>query len=317
MAAAAATEQAATEVRRGLAISGVSVKRALIADDNLVNAQVAEFHLAARGYAVTTVGNGAAAVEAVGTQRFDVVLLDLQMPVMDGVPAARMIRSLEAERVRPTTPLVAYSAALQADDEDIRTLFDGVLPKPFSASALSAVLHSLEASRPAATGRPRAPLRDDAATAAIQRGIGAASASHAQLDPKTFGAFVEEFGLDGVVPLLATLRSTIAQAQVELGAIIAAKDGTRLARLAHKTKGAAGLVGALPLAAVARTLEASAKLGFDAGGETAMSFSAALSSLGDVLDRLQTEDDVSRLLLQHARAPAAAPSLTSYSECLP
>ena len=82
----------------------------LLAEDNPVNRQVVELMLGALGAQVTSVCDGRQAVDAMEHEAFDVVLMDLQMPVMDGLSATRAIRAREHETRRPRTPIVVLSA---------------------------------------------------------------------------------------------------------------------------------------------------------------------------------------------------------------
>lgn len=84
--------------------------RALIVDDNPVNRKVLELILDQLGAAWVSVEDGRQAVEAFAAQRFSVVLMDIQMPIMDGLAATREIRKLEAARNQPTTPVIIVSA---------------------------------------------------------------------------------------------------------------------------------------------------------------------------------------------------------------
>lgn len=74
--------------------------------------------LAPLGIAVTVTSNGAEAVEAFEAQSFDIVLMDMQMPVMDGLSATRAIRDIEARERRPATPIVMLSANALREHED-------------------------------------------------------------------------------------------------------------------------------------------------------------------------------------------------------
>lgn len=107
----------------------------LVAEDNPINQEMALRQLQKLGYKVTLVINGAAAVEAVGQADFDLILMDCQMPVMDGFEATAQIRQLPKERI----PIVAMTAnAMQGDREAcLAAGMDDYLPKPVN-------LHQLE-----------------------------------------------------------------------------------------------------------------------------------------------------------------------------
>jgi len=116
--------------------------RVLLAEDNPVNALVAEALLQKLGIDVTVVEDGAQAVEAFRSGRPDLVLLDCQMPVMDGLEAARRIRALEAAEGWPRTPMVALTAnAFEGDRADsLAAGMDDHLAKPFKDEDLARVL---------------------------------------------------------------------------------------------------------------------------------------------------------------------------------
>jgi CheY-like chemotaxis protein len=90
--------------------------RVLVAEDNATNQHLIRVYLEAVGHTVTTVENGAQAIGAVHAGEFDVVLMDVQMPEMDGPTAARAIRALPGPAAR--LPIVALTANAQSDDRD-------------------------------------------------------------------------------------------------------------------------------------------------------------------------------------------------------
>ena len=112
--------------------------RVLLAEDHPTNQRVVQLILGSAGAEVVTVENGALAVEAVGRSRFDVILMDMQMPVMDGLTATRAIRA--AERGRARTPIIMLSANAMAEHryEALAAGADLHVAKPVTAASLLA-----------------------------------------------------------------------------------------------------------------------------------------------------------------------------------
>jgi CheY-like chemotaxis protein len=118
--------------------------RVLAADDNPTNRKVIELMLAAAGIQVVSVNDGAAAVEAWRAATFDVILMDLRMPVMDGIAAIRAIRDEERRTVRPATPILVLSANTSPQDRkaSAQAGADGHIGKPIRAEELIAALEA-------------------------------------------------------------------------------------------------------------------------------------------------------------------------------
>jgi CheY-like chemotaxis protein len=118
--------------------------RILLAEDNLMNQKLATGVLSKFGHSVRIANDGAEAVEACRTEQFDVVLMDVQMPVMDGFAATAAIREFERDLGR-STPIVAMTAhALKGDRERcIEAGMDDYVSKPIRSKQLSAVLDAV------------------------------------------------------------------------------------------------------------------------------------------------------------------------------
>jgi len=113
--------------------------RVLVAEDNAINQKVIDSMLRRQGWSVLLAGNGRLACEAFAHQRFDLVLMDIQMPEMDGLEATRWIRQREGERgcADPVAIVALTAHASQAQhDQCLQAGMDGVVTKPISLPAL-------------------------------------------------------------------------------------------------------------------------------------------------------------------------------------
>jgi len=120
----------------------------LVAEDNEINALLARALLSRLGHRPTIVGNGKAAIESWRAARAagspnDLVLMDVQMPGMDGLEAARRIRAAEAAAACARTPMLALTANAQAEDRDacLAAGMDGLLVKPLDRERLLETIH--------------------------------------------------------------------------------------------------------------------------------------------------------------------------------
>ena len=142
--------------------SGEASLKLLLADDHPMNRKLVSLMLSFDGFALTSVEDGAAAVEAFQAERFDVVLMDMQMPVMDGLCAIRAIRAWEQSQGRARTPILALTA--HALPEHARAALaagaDGRLVKPITSAALLAGVEAALNMGASAVAQPDAePLR--------------------------------------------------------------------------------------------------------------------------------------------------------------
>ncbi|WP_241685815.1 hybrid sensor histidine kinase/response regulator [Luteimonas sp. YGD11-2] len=118
--------------------------RVLLVEDNPVNLMVGQRLLSMLGITCDTAGNGEAALMRMGTSRYDVVLMDCQMPVMDGYEATRRWRGMEAaEGVNRHLPIIAMTANAMAGDRQrcLDAGMDDYLPKPVTRSELERCLY--------------------------------------------------------------------------------------------------------------------------------------------------------------------------------
>lgn len=112
-----------------------------MAEDNLINQKIANYILAKQGADVTTVGTGLDVLESMKTADFDIILMDLQMPGMDGFEAARTIR----KSLNTDIPIIALTADLYANeyDECTKVGINACISKPFDPQALCDLIVNL------------------------------------------------------------------------------------------------------------------------------------------------------------------------------
>ncbi|HNW78063.1 MAG TPA: response regulator, partial [Candidatus Competibacteraceae bacterium] len=134
------TPPAATEVT--LPGQSTFASHLLLVEDNPVNQKVAIRLLKGQGYRVTLAEDGAQAIRAFADQSFDAVLMDMQMPVMGGLDATRLIREMEHERSSRRVPIIAMTANAMVGDREtcLEAGMDDYIAKPFTAKELWAKL---------------------------------------------------------------------------------------------------------------------------------------------------------------------------------
>ncbi|HEV7613508.1 MAG TPA: response regulator [Steroidobacteraceae bacterium] len=223
--------------------------RILLAEDNLVNQKVASRLLERLDYCVDVVANGQAAIAAWQTGNFDLILMDCQMPQLDGYEATREIRRLEKAKSR--IPIVALTAhAMKGDEEKCRAAgMDDYLSKPINRAKLDACLDRLLPS----TGSTGASI----AIQGAPNGIGSANY------PVDWQALLESCDADDGF-LRNLVDAYIGTGDRELAAIAAglsAGDAATMLVSAHTLKNASANLHASAAASTAAHLEAAAALG--------------------------------------------------------
>jgi CheY-like chemotaxis protein len=200
-----------------------------------------------RGHQVDIVGNGREAVEAVARQAYDVVLMDLQMPILDGLGATAEIRAAEKGKRVPIIALTANAAGGERE-KVIAAGMDDYVAKPFRVGDL------LDAVEAAVT--PNSPRHSGVMKAIVEP----------ELDVDIDGLRNELRDAGAEDALGAVLSVFVGDAPTRLSVIIdavAAHDMERISRSAHAYKSSAGTIRALELAGLLQKLEATAKEGAD------------------------------------------------------
>ena len=119
----------------------------LLVEDNDLNQRLMKISLKRYNYTVSVANNGLEGVELFKIQKFDLILMDLMMPVMDGFEATKEIRKIESEdKNRPYTPIIAFTANTLNNDHDkcVAGGMDDILEKPFHFDKFSDILRNLD-----------------------------------------------------------------------------------------------------------------------------------------------------------------------------
>jgi signal transduction histidine kinase/DNA-binding response OmpR family regulator len=233
----------------------------LLVDDNAFNRKVGTVKLEKAGYRVTVTGGGREALALTGRQAFDVVLMDMQMPDMDGLEATRLIRERE-QTAGGRVPILAMTAHAQ---EEVRARclaggMDGYVSKPIRDGELWQALAAVLPAEPADPGP------GDETAAAVDR-----------------ASTLERVG--GDVQLLRQLAGVFqddcARLVPELRGALQGQDAAKVEEAAHTLKGMVGFFGAAAAAETAYRLEKMGASGELAGAE------AALDTLVREIERIQ------------------------------
>ncbi len=117
----------------------------LLVEDNILNQRLMTINLSSLGHKVTVANNGLEGVELFKKNPFDLILMDIMMPVMDGIEATKVIREIE-KRENKYTPIIAFTAnTLNNDYHTCKSNgMDHLLEKPFSVSKFTQILEELD-----------------------------------------------------------------------------------------------------------------------------------------------------------------------------
>lgn len=224
----------------------------LVVEDNLVNQKVAARFLERMGCTVQIAGHGADGVEAFVNKKFDLILMDLQMPVMDGLTATRAIRDLEKQDARRRTPIIALTAnAMRGDQERCEAAgMDGFLTKPIEIERLRDALTKFGLAAGVATAaQPALFEANPEAVLTTPADAVIPPVNLARLNEITDGD--QEFARELIETFIASSEAQL----TELRAAVDADDRPALARVAHKLKGACANIHAEEMRALIAKLE--------------------------------------------------------------
>jgi PAS domain S-box-containing protein len=266
----------ATAAEQWAAIQGAHI---LLVEDNEINQQVAREILEQAGVTVDIAGNGVQAIAALDVHVYDAVLMDVQMPVMDGYEATRQLRT---EERFATLPIIAMTANAMSGDRE-KSLESGMndyVTKPINPSQVFAALARWVTP---ADPKPMMPARASHRTGAT--GATIIETGEPRPWPELPGISIED-GLTRVgnnrslyQKLLGQFRASNEETVANIRAALAVDDLAKAARLAHTVKGVAANLGADELAAVGEELERALKQMQTDGVET-------------LIERVATELDI-------------------------
>jgi CheY-like chemotaxis protein len=253
--------------------------RILLAEDNPVNQQVAVALLRKRGHEVFAVDDGRQAVEAAQRDRFDLVLMDIQMPEMDGHEATRNIRRFADADTLPIVALTAHAFAEQRERSRAAGMND-FLAKPFRPEDLYRMVERW--AKVPAGAEAAAQEQTEARGAAMDSGRG----QDDPVDLEGFRALMREAGVEEVVD--TTLVIYVEESPGVFAALeeaVAAGDTAEARRRAHSLKSSSGNIRANRLY---RLLQAMESLGRDSDAEGARSALPELrAEFGAVMEQLR------------------------------
>jgi PAS domain S-box-containing protein len=237
---APASERSAEQEEASAPLRG----RILLVEDNLINQRVALSMLARLGLSADLAEDGRQALEAVDKQHYDLVLMDCQMPNMDGFEASTEIRREEASHERRPTVIVALTAnAMEGDRERcIAAGMDDYIPKPLRLEQLRICLERW--------------LKPDlSAEQVVDSTVEPVDALTAlAIDPDVMQDLKELLG-PGYAHFLELFETKTTELMQKIEQAVASDDPEALASAAHALKGSAGNLGAASLVTVAQRLE--------------------------------------------------------------
>ena len=250
--------------------------RVLLVEDNIVNRKVARATLKQMGLEVLEAENGRLALELLAVETVDLVLMDMNMPVMDGLEAARRIRIAEASGQFPgRRPVIAMTANVlrEAVDSCRQAGMDGFVPKPFQRSQITAELARWLPAAPPNVSVPATAQNDP-----LPMGD--------PIDVITYRRVEEAMGAEMAL-LVAEFTTITTHLLEDISRAAEQRDRNTIQLRAHTLRSSASSVGAAPLSALAAALEESAsREGFADFGNASMPLQTEFSRARAALDSL-------------------------------
>ncbi len=250
---APAGEADATGGGKAAMIAGLDI---LLVEDAEENRMVVQGFFQNTAHHLMIAENGAEAVEAFKHNPFDLVLMDIQMPVMDGYTATRRIRQWEAESGRAATPIIALTAhAMREEAQRIKEAgCDALLTKPVRKARLQEVLLEFQRQGAFTSTADSKPADVDAAAANGAKPLFPEAAANGAIDADTLEQLRQD--VDGeIAPTLERFLERLPQRLRDITDAAQKGDCQSTARAGHKLKGVAAIIGAKKLATLCNELE--------------------------------------------------------------
>jgi CheY-like chemotaxis protein/HPt (histidine-containing phosphotransfer) domain-containing protein len=267
--------------------------RILLVEDNATNQKLADALLKRLGYHADIASNGLEAVQALDRQMYDVVLMDIQMPEMDGMDATRAIRrTLPGDR---QPHIIAMTANAMPGDREacLAAGMNDYISKPVRVESLAAALAaSSPLEKMGAPGRSESVSSDREASFGPN---GRTESAEAALNPSALTNLQEMLGggFAALSTILSSFLESAPQMMTELRDCAAAQDASGVRRLAHSLKSNATDLGAAKLASLARSLESSASDGnLDSVDDDVARIDAELGSVLESLSAIVASGEI-------------------------
>ncbi len=225
--------------------------RVLLAEDNAVNQHVARAILTKAGHRVDVVSNGYQAVEAVRSARYDLVLMDIEMPDMGGLEATKQIRALASPQGEVPIIAVTAHALAGAREQYVRAGMNDYISKPFNPPDLLALLDRI-ARNPDASAPPPVSAAD-----------AAANQSAPIFDRTRLDELREALGQGKFEGLVVEFTQSLESRVEHLSKLLGRSVWAEAAQEAHDIVSVAGNIGAVRLSGLAREIERSCRAGND------------------------------------------------------
>jgi len=225
----------------------------LLVEDNRINQQFALALLNKAGHAVEVVDNGHKAVDAVRKHQYDVVLMDIQMPELDGIEATKQIRALPAPARNAYIIAMTANAMTGAREQYVAAGMNDYLSKPIDAQGLLTRLSRLPARVPRTAKVALVPVPPPADP------VPPAVSDAAVVDVQKLDELRKYLPLTGVIDLVSLFTAESNGHAMRIKNYLAESDYKSIAREAHILVSTAGNIGAMKLSAMARTVEQACK----------------------------------------------------------